>query len=143
MKEKRDDLSFFNVDFETAKKLKSLGFNETTTAFWDIKINDFDSRAKPTLYGGKEEKLYNQYQPLTYAAPTRAEVMEWFRRVHNYYIYITPRFEGFDGTQYYCYYSIFKKGAKESCDIDGDGCYGYREAEERAIEEVIQLLQKA
>ncbi len=142
MDEKRKDISYFNVSFEIARSLKNLGFNETTTAFWDIKINDIDCRAKPILYTGKEEKLYNSWQPLIYAAPTRAEVLEWFRREHNYYIYIIPRFDGLDGAQYYCHYSIFKKGAKEECDVNGDGCYEYKEAEEKAIEEVIQLLQK-
>ena len=37
MDEKRKDISYFNVSFEIARSLKNLGFNETTTAFWDIK----------------------------------------------------------------------------------------------------------
>ena len=144
MYEKRNgDISYFIVNFEISKTLKKLGFNETTTSFWDIKMNVSEGRAKPVLITGKEEKLYNIDHPLVFAAPTRAEVMEWMRRVHKYYIYIIPRFDGLDGSQYFCHYSIFKEGAKEECDIEGDGSYGYREAEEKAIGEVLLMLQKA
>ena len=141
--ERNGDVSYFIVSFEVSKLLKKLGFNETTTAFWEIKINNFEGRAKPVLFIGKEEKLYNSNQPLVYAAPTRAEVMEWLRRIHKYYIYIIPRFDGFDGSQYFCHYSIFKEGAIEECDIEGCGSFGYREAEEKAIDEVLRMLQKA
>ena len=133
-------MSNFIVDFQIAKDLKKLGYSEETISYWEIRTDNKDTRRQIKLYTNQEELNWNNNQWFTYSAPTRAEVFDWFRRKHDYYIYIIPRFDGFDGSQHFCHYSIFKEGDKESCDIDGDGSYTYCEAEIRAIEEVIKIL---
>lgn len=139
----RGDLSIFTVDFKTSKKLKEFGFSETCTSFWEISIDAPESRNKTLLYTNQIEKDWNNDKWSIYSAPTRAETLEWFRRVHNYYVYIIPRFDGFDGSQYFCNYSIFREGDKESSDINGDGSYLYEEAEKEAINEVLKFIEKA
>ena len=133
-------LSYFRIGFQEARKLKKLGFSETTTSFWEIKTDNSEARSQSILKLDQGEKDWNNEQWFIYSAPTRAEVFEWLRRKHNYYIYIIPRFDGLDGSQYFCHYSIFREGDKESCDINGDGSYTYSEAEIEAINEVIKIL---
>lgn len=137
----RKDLSSFRVDFQVAKKLKALGFSEITTAYWEILIDNPNNRRESILSMNQIENNWNNDKWFIYSAPTRAEVLEWFRRVFGYYIYIIPRFDGFDGSQHFCHYSIFKEGAKESCDINGDGSYLFEEAENEAINEVLNFLK--
>lgn len=136
-----DGLSYFRVGFQEAKKLKKLRFSETSISYWEISSGT-ESRSQVKLKMNQEEKDWNNEQWFIYSAPTRAEVLEWFRRKYKYYVYIIPRFDGFDGAQHFCHYSIFREGDKESCDINGDGSFTYGEAEIEAINEVLNLIEE-
>lgn len=130
------------IPFNIAKRLKKLGYHYPATSYWKIDTNTPEKRTLPILYIGCPVSDYNDSSWFNVSAPNRAEVLEWFREIHKYYIYIIPRFSGSDGAQYYCHYSIFKEGAREECDINGDGTYEFKEAELSAIMEVLDLIEK-
>ena len=130
------------IPFNIAKRLKKLGYHYPSTSYWEIDTNTPKQRTLPILHIGCPVSDYNDSSWFKVSAPNRAEVLEWFREIHKYYIYIIPRFSGGDGAQYYCHYSIFKEGAREECDINGDGTYEFKEAELSAITEVLDLIEK-
>ena len=70
-------------------------------------------------------------------APSLEWVHAWLRIKHKLYIYVVPRFDGFDGAQYDCHYEIYREGSKKSIDISGDGTYSYDEAMLTAIRECL------
>ena len=130
------------IPFNIAKQLKKLGYHYPSTSYWEIDTNTPEQRTLPILHIGCPVSDYNDSSWFKVSAPNRAEVLEWFREIHKHYIYIIPRFSGGDGAQYYCHYSIFKEGAREECDINGDGTYEFKEAELSAITEVLNLIEK-
>ena len=136
------EISDFCVPFNVAKRLKKLGYHYSTTSYWKIDTNTPEQRTSPTLYVGYPVSDYNDSSWFIISAPNRAEVLEWLREVYKYYIYIIPRFSGGDGAQYYCHYSIFKEGAREDCDINGEGTYEFKEAELTAILEVLDFIEE-
>lgn len=132
-----------HVSYEVSKRLKELGFDLETIFYWKVVINATSDCRKNTIFCGPEDYIdHNSRGILFYSAPTRPEVIEWFRNKFGYYIYIIPRFDGFDGSQYGCHYSIFKEGDKEERDSSGDGSFTFEEAEDSAILEVLNLLEK-
>lgn len=130
----------FNVSFNVAKELKKLGYNMPTSSYWSLE-KGIAQKVIPKLKLYVEEKDYNNYLPLVYSAPTREEVLYWFRKYFKIFVYIIPRFDGLDGAQYGCHYSIFREGEKEEFDCMGDGTYEYEEAEISAISEVLEEIR--
>ena len=108
-----EDSSKFFANYQICCDLKDLGFRDCCFAFWELE-RGVDTRTIPKLYLGQPYSYSYQSSPFRYAAPTLDEVTEWLRREHDYHIYILPRFDGFDGAQYGCNYSIFREGEKES-----------------------------
>lgn len=70
--------------------------------------------------------------------PSIEWVHKWLRVRHGLYIYVVPRFDGFDHAQYDCHYEIYWPGANESIDKFGDGSYRYDEAMIEAIKECLE-----
>lgn len=65
-------------------------------------------------------------------------VHKWLRQIYHLYIYVVPRFDGFDGAQYGCHYEIYRQGTKKTIDLFGEGTYSYDEAMLTAIRECLQ-----
>ena len=63
---------------------------------------------------------------------------KWLRVRHGLYIYIVPRFDGFDHAQYDCNYEIYRPGMVKSMDLYGDGGYCYDDAMITAIRECLE-----
>lgn len=134
------DYDRFYVLYDQCKILKDLGYSEPCCSFWELE-KGIESKFIPKLYVGQPLSYSYQLHPLRCSAPTFDEVFDWLRRVHNIFIYILPRFDGIDGAQYGCNYSIFKRGAKEAMDINGDGTYSFIEAKQESLKEVLETLK--
>lgn len=132
------------VDFETAKKLKET-FN--SPFIWNIDgctylyTNDVDK--KLVDWSSMEADYYLRDNSRFYPAPYIQEVIEYLEEVHNWSIYITPRFDGFDNAQIDTYFEIYKKHYAGGRDYSSDAHVGDRyESANRAICEVCDLITK-
>lgn len=70
--------------------------------------------------------------------PSMEWLHKWLREKHGLYIYIIPRFDGWDHAQYDSHYEIYKFGGRHSIDKYGDGTYGYDDAMMTAIRECLE-----
>lgn len=80
---------------------------------------------------GYDSHLYGNYRTIEW-------VHKWLRVRHGLYIYVVPRFDGFDHAQYDCNYEIYRPGMVKSMDLYGDGSYCYDDAMITAIRECLE-----
>ena len=120
------------ITFETAKIAKDKGYDIAC-------MNVYLPSGTIMKHPNKIPFNYNNH-PEIYYAPTQSLLHKWFMEKHNLFLYIIPRFDGFDGAQYGCHYCIYKEGEKNEIDTYGDGSYSYEEAFEKGLQEMFELI---
>lgn len=124
------------VEFETAKKLKEVGFDIYTDYHYFTKTYETWETDKYQKF--KREKAY-KYLPfdvedIVISAPTQALVQMWLREKHKLYVQVFVSPAGF-------YAIIHNKNGIEIATYGSDGGYEtYEQALEISILEVIKLI---
>ncbi len=109
------------VTYETAAKLKELGFDWECYEFWDTSISDEGTPIKirkttqepRTCVMSERNSILESMGCELITAPTMAKAQKWLREVHNWHISVNPEY---DGTWYYHICPI--GGALEEGDVD-------------------------
>ncbi len=129
------------VDFETAKELKKLGFNELHNNCYR-----FDSTEEIYVLVGENGVSYfnNQADKDGYVAditaPEQAFVVKWFRDVHDILVYADVFDKGFLEKNKFCYqWRIFPR--TDDWFVSIEEYKTYEEAELEGIKEAINYLK--
>lgn len=135
------------VTYETALKLKELGFDEPCFGWFNEdgkllqlpNVNVFWNCNNQIHYNCKLTTLFKKSRMLNMCtAPLYQQVTDWFREKHNIHISIPNYYDG---------WSIDIRGFKQNINLEyhsepGICLENYYEAREQAILKVIELCQK-
>lgn len=123
----------FFLDFEIAKELAEIGFDEPCIAWFDPETEEFN------VLGQEREEGFHMtfFTPEIIQAPTREQVFEWFEEKHGLFLKIDPPFYDdieFGGTihkvgEYYALKSLDKNINPTALKVE-------------AIREMIKLVSK-
>lgn len=129
------------ISLETAKLAAEKGFDIKVQDSYNLYFHNDKGpfyRLEPNLQYPKQN--YNQFSDSQFSAPTQSLLQKWLRDERNLFVYVIPRFDGFDHAQYFCNYEIYYPGDVESRDIEGDGSYTYEEALEKGLQEALKQI---
>ena len=129
------------ISLETAKLASEKGFNIKTQNSYNLYIHN----DKGPFYRLESNPMYpkqnhNQFSNSRFSAPTQSLLQKWLREKHRLFVYVIPRFDGFDHAQYFCNYEVYYPGDVESRDVEGDGSYTYEEALENGLQEALKQI---
>lgn len=71
------------VDLDTAKYLKSIGYNKPSHWYWQDKTLSFVEKGLKRVKYKQRRMNHNKYDEWIYSAPTRDEVNSWLKCKEN------------------------------------------------------------